>query len=197
MKKNKLFIITSALILTSWLYGCTNTTTPIPAIIPTDEVKIMPTATATTTNTPDPCSTENIKGEVDNVHKHMREFDDASTLAASLPREQLSGPIANLQKIRRDAEDEVVPSCLSNLKELQIKHMNSVISTFIAFLSVSDPHTIDCSSGGNSTDEAAICQNIAAAREEHDQYTVELARLLGIPIVTATAVITPPETPTP
>ena len=184
MKKNTLFTFFSSLILTSWLYGCTNTTTPIPTKIATDEVKII--STATITNTPDPCSAENIKAEVDNVHKHMREFDDASTLAASLSREQLSGPIANLQKIRRDAEDEVVPSCLSTLKELQIKHMNSVISTFIAFLSVSDPHAIDCSSGGNSTDVSAICQNIAAAREEHDQYTLELARLLGIPIVTAT-----------
>jgi hypothetical protein len=39
----------------------------------------------------------------------MREFDDASILASKMPREQLSGSIAGLQRIRREAEDEQSP----------------------------------------------------------------------------------------
>jgi len=113
----------------------------------------------------------------------MREFDDASALAANMPLEQLSDPIANLQKIRRNAEDEQIPPCLTNLKDYQIKHMNSVINTLIAFMG-----------GANQQD---LDQGIAAARQQHDQYTLELARILGLTIVPATAVVTPSETPTP
>jgi hypothetical protein len=61
--------------------------------------------------------------------------------------------------------------------------MNSVIGTLVAFLS--------------GADEATLAQNIAAARDQHDQYTLELARLLGLPVVTATVVSTPSGTQSP
>jgi len=193
MKKSILLIIASALILTISLSGCGSSGTLEAA--PTATETAMPTITITAT--PDLCAPENIRAEVDKVHRHMREFDDAATLAASMPREQLSGPIADLQRIRRDAEDETVPSCLLTLRDFQVKHMNSVISTLIAFLSVSDPLAIDCTSAERSAKVEVICQSIGIARQQHDQYTLELARILGIPIVTATAAITPSETPTP
>ncbi len=128
----------------------------------------------TLTNTPDPCAPENIEAEVQKVHKYMREFDDASALAASRPREQLADAIAGLQKIRRDAEDQPIPPCLGNLKTYQISHMNSVINTLIAFMGGSDQKLVD--------------QGIALARAQHDQYTIELARLLGLTIEPATVV---------
>jgi hypothetical protein len=115
----------------------------------------------------------------------MREFDDASILASNMPREQLSNPIADLQRIRREAEDEPVPACLLTLKTHQVEHMNSVIDTLVAFM------------GG--TDQQTLEQGIASAREKHDQYTLELARLLGLTVVPATVPVlnTPAETPTP
>jgi hypothetical protein len=127
----------------------------------------------------------------------MREFDDASKLAASMPREQLSTPIANLQKIRRDAEDELIPPCLAKLKDYEILHMNSVINTLIAFMSVNDPLAVDCVDVEQNTEEEAICQSIASARQQHDQYILELAKLLELPIVTPGATIKASETPTP
>jgi len=133
--------------------------------------------------TPDPCAAGNVEKAVDKVHSHMREFDDASALAANLPREQLNGSIANLQKIRRDAEDEPIPACLTNLKDYQIQHMNSVIATLIAFMG-----------GANQQD---LDKGISIARQQHDQYTLELARILGLTIVPATAIVIPSETPTP
>jgi hypothetical protein len=193
MKKSILPIIASALILTLFLSGCGSSGT----------LETSPTATETaisiitSTATPDLCAAENIRAQVDKVHRHMREFDDAATLAASMPREQLSGPIADLQRIRREAEDEPVPPCLSTLRDYQVKHMNSVISTLLAFLSVSDPLAIDCTSAERSAEVEAICQSIGTARQQHDQYTLELARILGIPIVTAAAPVTTSETPTP
>lgn len=115
----------------------------------------------------------------------MREFDDASILASNMPREQLSSSIADLQRIRREAEDELIPNCLLTLKMHQIEHMNSVIDTLVAFM------------GG--TDQQTLEQGIATARQQHDDYTLELARLLGLTVVPATVPVlnTPAETATP
>lgn len=148
------------------------TPTGIPTVIPT----------LISSSTPDPCSPDQINAAVQKVHRHMREFDDASTLASNLPLQELSDPIANLQRIRREAEDEEIPPCLTNLKQYQIEHMNTVIGTLVAFLGGADKQTLE--------------QNITLARQQHDQYTLELARLLGLTIVPATAITTgTPATP--
>lgn len=183
----------SIFFLTMFLSGCGNSEMLEPIATSADSAIL----TITITVTPDLCAPENIRAEVDKVHRHMREFDDASTLAASIPREQLSAPTAGLQKIRREAEDEPVPPCLTTLKDYQVNHMNSVISTLIAFMGVNDPLALDCVDVVENTREAEICQSIASARQQHDQYTLELARILEIQIVTATPVITPSETPNP
>jgi len=201
MKKFILHICSVALILIMLVSGC-GSSAITPESIPTATDTAMPTLTMTITMTPDLCASENIKAEVDKVHKHMREFDDAAALAASIPREQLSTPIANLQKIRRDAEDELIPPCLSKLKDYEILHMNSVINTLITFMSVNDPQAVDCVEVEKNTEEEVICQSIANARQEHDQYVLELARVLGLPVVSATLLPTieatqPTPTPAP
>ncbi len=62
--------------------------------------------------------------------------------------------------------------------------MNSVINTLIAFMGGAGQQSLD--------------QGIALARQQHDQYTLELARLLGLTVVPATAPPSAPsETPTP
>src|SRR5262247_2636167 len=98
MKKDLLLII-SIFILTMALVGCGNTpaTPQTSAATSTEVVTSVP---PTTTLTPDPCSPGQIEAQVQKVHKHMREFDDASILASSTPREQLSSSIADLQRIR-------------------------------------------------------------------------------------------------
>jgi hypothetical protein len=166
-------VITALIILMLLLAGCGNNTTSTP---PTTIPSTTATDTAvppTITMTPDPCAPGNIQVDVDKVHEHMREFDDASILAANVSRDKVSDSIANLQRIRREAEDQPIPLCLTNLKTYQIAHMNTVINTLIAFM--------------NNTDQNSINQGIALARQQHDQYTVELARVLGLKIVTATA----------
>ncbi len=179
MKKHPQLIIGLVLALFVLLSAC-GTNAPAANSGPSTTPIVAPT------NTPDPCAPENIEAEVQKVHKYMREFDDASALAASRPREQLADAIADLQKIRREAEDQPIPACLGDLKTYQISHMNSVINTLIAFMGGSDQKLVD--------------QGIALARQQHDQYTIELARLLGLTIEPATVVplatVAPP-TPTP
>jgi hypothetical protein len=182
MKKGLLIII-STLVLTMALAGCGNppaTPQPTATSAPATETASAP---LTVTDTPDPCSPGKIEAEVQNVHKHMREFDDASILASSTPRDQLSSSIAELQRIRREAEDETIPACLTNLKAYQVQHMNSVISTLISFMGGADQKSLD--------------DGISLARQQHDQYTLELARLLGLTVVPAAPPSAPSMTPTP
>jgi hypothetical protein len=153
-------------------------------IVVTATMPTMPTiSTIAITVTSDPCAPDNIKTTVQEIHKFMREFDDASSLAASRPREELADSIANLQRIRRGAEEQPTPACLATLKTHQVAHMNSVINTLVAFMGGANQETVD--------------QGIAVAREQHDKYTIELARVLGITMVPATAAVTPTQTPTP
>jgi len=128
---------------------------------------------STVTPTPDPCAPENMPIEIEKIHKLMREFDDTALLASNTPLEQLNPTIANLQRIRREAEDLQVPTCLLTLKQYQLAHMNTVINTMLGFLSNAETEVLN--------------QGIALARQQHDQYTLELANLLGLTVVAAPA----------
>ena len=158
MKSQYVALLTTFLL---FLSACGNQNTVIVQPSPTIE------ATAIPTSTPDPCSMENLSESIKEVNDLMREFDDMSKLAASLSREKLPELISEMQRVRRVAEDQKIPTCLSTLKVHQLAHMNIVIDTLIAFL------------GGAQTE--ALNDGIKRAGEEHDLYTLEVARLLGIP----------------
>ncbi len=180
MKKQFGFVTILVILLVLIISACGNAPTSAPATT-------IPTSLPTVTNTPDPCAPENIQAEVQKVHKLMREFDDGSTLAASVPTDQLTPVISNLQSIRRDAEDLVVPPCLVKLKTYEVNHMNIVIGTLINLISYAN--------GQVSKD--VIDQGIALARQEHDNYTIELATVLGLTPVVATPAEIPTQTSTP
>lgn len=171
------------IVLAAILSACVGVPVAPENVTPETQYIIVTATPPAATNTPDPCAPENIEAEVQKVHAYMREFDDASTLAASRPRQELAASIADLQRIRRNAEDQVTPPCLVTLKTHQVSHMNTVINTLVAFL------------GG--ADQAAVDQGIALARGQHDQYTLELARLLGITVEPAPSIIVPTQTPSP
>lgn len=136
----------------------------------------IPTESGTVASSDDPCTTENLPATVQEINDLMREFDDASQLAANLPIEQLSDVISNLQRIRRAAEDLQIPPCLGTLKTHQLNHMNLTIQTLLAFV------------GG--ADQESLRNGLEMAREEHDLYSLEMVRLLGITLAPVTA--TPP-----
>src|SRR5512133_3798868 len=176
----------SILVLMFLLAGC-GSAPVVPPTVASTQPQITSTAAPTTasSSTPDACSSGQIQASVQKVHRHMREFDDAAILASNSTREELTSSIKDLQRIRREAEDEQIPPCLTDLKTYQVDHMNTVINTLVAFM------------GG--TDQATLEKGISIARQQHDQYTLELARLLGITVVPATVPVisTPAETPTP
>jgi hypothetical protein len=200
MKTDFLNIIPSILFLTIVLIGCGSVSTLAPTSVPVEAftAESIPTDTLETSSTLDPCAPGQIEVIIQKVHSHMREFDDASYLASALPKAQRGDSIADLQRIRREAEDEEVPACLTPLKDSQIQHMNAAINTFIAVMRLSSEAAIDCASTQITPEQQSICQNVALTSQLHDQYFLELARLLGLTLVPSTPVPPgTPETPTP
>lgn len=170
---NQFFIILCVL----FLVGCgrsENATSQTPVVAITE---------VATTPTLNPCLEPAITDEVGKVNKLMREFDDYSTLASNTPQAQLVVIIPELQRVLREAEDQNVPSCLLSLKKLQIEHMKIVVQTLLVFMGNSDPNLVN--------------SGIAQARELHQQYDVELARLLGVTLQVATLTATTDTTTTP
>ncbi len=133
--------------------------------------------------TPDLCSPTNIKILARQMNDLTQQFDDESSLAATVPQSQLAPHISNLQTLRRLAQEQNVPPCLAQLKSLQVNQMNTVIATMLGFLAGGDPNTVG--------------QGIGIARQQHDQYMLELARLLDVTPTIITPPPTEPSTPTP
>lgn len=179
--KRQITLVIALCLVSVTISACGNEPDSTPAKTFTAAPTAAPVSTTTSTSTPDPCTPENVSKEAEKVHKLMREFDDASLLASNTPLDQLNPTIANLQRIRRDAEDLRVPICLTTLKQYQLAHMNTVINTMLGFLRRADAESLN--------------QGIALARQQHDQYTLELANLLGLTVVAEPATISTTEIP--
>lgn len=160
MKQN--FLLYTIAFLLVFLPGCR-----------TAEKSIAPVASATpaASPTPDPCSAANLPYSVKTVNDLMRQFDDYAVLASNTRREQLFDVIPPMQAVRRSAEDLLVPPCLEDLKRIQLQYMETMLQTLLAFLS--NPQSDTVSAG------------MVQARQQHDQYTLEIARLLGLTVVPA------------
>jgi hypothetical protein len=173
--KNKTAIILISLIILGLTSCGAKSATP--------SVDVAAATSVPVTVTPDLCSKENLPNEVAKVNSLMREFDDYSKLASSTPQGQLVQIVPPMQEIRRRAEDQNVPECLTSLKTLQINHMNAVIETLMVFMS-------------NPKSEN-IGQGITQARELHLKYDTEIARLLGLTLVPSTPAVGVPSTSIP
>jgi len=147
---------------------------PVSAPVATQPSAAVPaqsnTPGITITSTPDPCAKENLPAQIQKLDDLTRQFDDASAIVSnmlsSITADQLGSDIATLQSIRRGAEDQNVPSCLTNLKDLQLAHMNTVIDTLLLILGHGDKNVIN--------------QGVAQSNQLSQQYIIEKARLLGI-----------------
>ena len=130
---------------------------------------IVITPSPSVTPTPDPCSADNLPKEAKKVNDLMRQFDDYAALASNTPQSQLVQVIPVMQTIHRTAQDQPIPGCLQELKKMQLLYMDTSIQTLLAFESKANTNILN---GG-----------VAQARQYHNQYTIELARLLGVTVV--------------
>lgn len=177
MKKNAvliiIIIILSLILVLSLVLGAGG----IPKIIAPTAAIVVSTNTALPTFTPDPCAPENIQAQVARVHLLMREFDDTSLLAqTTLLQTSTVGLVQDLQRIKRIAEDQVVPSCLADLKQYELVYMNSMIELFttaLAFLNAYGPN------GDQNALDSLTGPLVQKALHNLQQYGNEYARLQG------------------
>jgi hypothetical protein len=66
------------------------------------------------------------------------EWDDATAIASSTARMSLSGPLGELQGINRDTKQVEVPECAADAHEALLLYQESVIDSFLAFMSQQD-----------------------------------------------------------
>lgn len=124
----------------------------------------------------DPCSSQNLPASVQETNRLMREFDGVFARVAQISSDEIPKLISELQRIRRTAEDLPVPACLIKLKSHQLNNMNLTIDALLASVGGAHPSTLD--------------STLETARREHDLYSLELVRLLGITLAPVT--VTPP-----
>jgi hypothetical protein len=185
MKKNAglivVIILLSLVLVLSLVFGAS----VLPKAESPTATVFIPTNTPLPTFTPDPCSPENIKVQVERVHLLMREFDDTSLLIqTTLLQASTVSLVQDLQRIKRSAEDQDVPSCLADLKKYELAFMNSMLETFttaLAFLNAYGPN-------GDQAALDSLTQPLVAQALLHlQQYGNEYARLQGftpVPIST-------------
>lgn len=176
----------------------------------------LPEATDTSqpllaTFTPDACASENIAATIAGLEKLSREFEDTYNIAALTPSTQLTPLITDLQRVRREAEDYVVPACMGTLKQYQIASMNAYIEALKALIGALQVNVQPSPGMTQEQYDLAVQQElakyyvlanqrIAEASSLTDKYIVEKARLLGVTLVPTTTAAAPAEmtaTPTP
>lgn len=82
-----------------------------------------------------PCGVNLVKEAAAQLQSKTEEFRDAFDVAASTSRMSLSGPVSDMQAIRRETNAIEVPACLENAKGLAVEGMQDAIDGFFAFLS--------------------------------------------------------------
>lgn len=75
----------------------------------------------------------NCDGYLTRVQPILDRWDDANAVASSSSRIALSGPLAELQAIRRDAIELAVPTCANEAHKHLVAYMNATIEGYLAF----------------------------------------------------------------
>lgn len=178
MKKrfSMVFIVAlvSLILILSLAFGAASFTSNAPTSTPKPTFP-LPTNTPVPTNTPDVCSVENIPRQVERLHALTREFDDTFGLAQTLRIEETVSLVQDMQRIKRNAEDQDVPICLSKLKEYQLLYMNSGIKVFTTVFSLTSSNPNISQKQLNSVTIPLLEEVLGAAK----LYVDEQSKLMG------------------
>jgi hypothetical protein len=114
-----------------------------------------------------PCGVARVKAAVATMQHLGAEWDDANKLAGTTGRGSLSGPISNLQKIARDANDLNLPGCMDAAKAAMTAYMEDTVDGYILFMSQM--------SSDSATTDAQVNQKFNLASTEYDTFETLLS----------------------
>lgn len=186
-------VVVSLVLVLSLVYGAANLTQTPPTPVSTN-TEVAPTNSPFPTGTLNACSSANIPSQVEQLHAITREFDDTFGLAQTLRLEDAVPLVQDMQRIKRNAEDQIVPACLAKLKEYQLLYMNSGIEVFTTVYSLTSSNPNINQNTLNSVTVPLFEQVLGAAK----LYLDEQAKLMGwtpIPIPTLEGSVTATSTP--
>jgi hypothetical protein len=109
---------------------------------------------------------EQSKPFLDQIQPLARKWDDANNLASQTPRMQLAVQIANLQAVRREAQDLKPPECAKPVQDALVGSMDATIQGFLDFMSQKPDTTVQVS--------------FAKANEQMSAFTKALAVVQGL-----------------
>ncbi len=88
------------------------------------------------------CASQRLPEEYHSLGLALREFEDALSLAISVPREMVVEQVEQLQRVRREVEAAQVPACLEAYKGSLVRYMNRVVDLLVAFVAGVSPSQI-------------------------------------------------------
>lgn len=80
-----------------------------------------------------PCGVFRVRSTTEEFSTLIDEWKDALDLAGATPRMTLSGPLAEMQSVRRNAENLEVPACMRHIHTNLISGMDNALEGFYAF----------------------------------------------------------------
>lgn len=89
-----------------------------------------------------PCGVNRVKASNQTLSTQFQAFNDAFDIAERTSRIALSGPIAEIQKIKRETETIEVPTCLEPAKHELLLSMDTALNGFLAFLAEESDATV-------------------------------------------------------
>lgn len=81
-----------------------------------------------------PCGVARVRDAERTLREEFQIYDDAYNIAASTARISLAQPVAELQKIQREAEKIEVPACMETVKNELVLSIDSAVKGFLAFM---------------------------------------------------------------
>lgn len=75
-----------------------------------------------------------LKASASEIDAVLLRWEDATKVALTSSRIALSGPVAALQAVRREADQLTVPPCMDQAKVALVTSMNSTIQGFLVFM---------------------------------------------------------------
>lgn len=110
----------------------------------------VPAATRTPApTTPPSCKTSDGREVVDTMQQYARAWDDAVAVAGSTPRIGLAQPIAELQRIRREVQQQQWPVCARRAQQLLVEAMSAYIDGMVGFMGQRSGYEVDLARGGD------------------------------------------------
>jgi hypothetical protein len=83
-----------------------------------------------------------VEGYLGVVTPYLEDWDDTNATASSTARTNLSGPIGEMQDIKRDVEDLEVEPCLEDAHANLVTYMERTIDAYIAFMNNEDDELV-------------------------------------------------------